>query len=58
MAFSLTWLPKVLLDAGLRVAEQPGWRTRGRGDVGVIKGVICHHTAGAEDRQHAQPRRS
>ena len=33
MAFSLTWLPTVLLDAGLRVAEQPGWQTRGRGDV-------------------------
>ena len=26
MAFSLTWLPQVLLDAGLKVAEQPGWR--------------------------------
>jgi N-acetyl-anhydromuramyl-L-alanine amidase AmpD len=47
MAFSLTWLPKVLLDAGLKVAEQPGWQTRGRGDVGTIRGVICHHTAGA-----------
>lgn len=46
MAFSLTWLPKVLLDAGLKVAEQPGWRTRGRGDVGTIRGVMCHHTAG------------
>jgi N-acetyl-anhydromuramyl-L-alanine amidase AmpD len=46
MALSLTWLPQVLLDAGLKVAEQPGWRTRGRGDVGPIKGVICHHTAG------------
>ena len=46
MAFSLTWLPKVLLDAGLRVAEVPDWRTRGRDDVGVVKGVICHHTAG------------
>jgi peptidoglycan hydrolase-like protein with peptidoglycan-binding domain len=47
MAFSLTWLPNVLLKEGLRVAEQPGWQTRGRGDVGIIKGVICHHTAGA-----------
>ena len=47
MAFSLTWLPEVLEDAGLKVAEQPGWRTRGHGDVGTIKGVICHHTAGA-----------
>jgi hypothetical protein len=48
MAFSLTWLPKILLDAGLKVAEQPGWKTRGRGDVGTVKGVICHHTAGAK----------
>jgi len=47
MAFSLTWLPTVLLDAGLKVAEQPGWRTHGRGDVGIIQGVICHHTAGS-----------
>jgi N-acetyl-anhydromuramyl-L-alanine amidase AmpD len=47
MAFSLTWLSQVLLDAGLRVAEQPGWKTRGRGDVGTTKGVICHHTAGS-----------
>jgi N-acetyl-anhydromuramyl-L-alanine amidase AmpD len=46
MAFSLTWLPAVLLGAGLRVAEQPGWRDRGRGDVGTIRGVMCHHTAG------------
>jgi peptidoglycan hydrolase-like protein with peptidoglycan-binding domain len=48
MAFSLVWLPMVLLDAGLKVAEQPGWQTRGRGDVGIIKGVICHHTAGSK----------
>lgn len=47
MAFKLTWLADVLLDAGLKVAEVPGWRTRGRGDVGTIKGVMCHHTAGA-----------
>lgn len=46
MAFSLTWLPEVLEDAGVKVAEQPGWRTRGRGDVAKLKGVICHHTAG------------
>ena len=49
MAFSLIWLPKVLLDAGLKVAEQPGWQNRGRGEVGPIKGVICHHTAGAKN---------
>jgi peptidoglycan hydrolase-like protein with peptidoglycan-binding domain len=46
MAFSLTWLPEVLERAGLKVAEQPGWRTRGRGDVGRVLGVMCHHTAG------------
>jgi hypothetical protein len=46
MPFSLTWLSQVLFDAGLKVAEQPGWQNRGRGDVGPIKGVICHHTAG------------
>ena len=46
MPFSLTWLAKVLLDAGLKVAEQPDWKNRGRGDVGTIRGVMCHHTAG------------
>lgn len=47
MAFSLTWLPEVLEDAGLKVAEQPGWRTRGRGEMGAVKGVMCHHTSGS-----------
>jgi peptidoglycan hydrolase-like protein with peptidoglycan-binding domain len=46
MPFSLTWLSQILLDAGLKVAEQSGWQNRGRGDVGPIKGVMCHHTAG------------
>lgn len=46
MAFSLTWLASELLAAGLKVAEQPGWKTRGHGNVGMIKGVMCHHTAG------------
>jgi peptidoglycan hydrolase-like protein with peptidoglycan-binding domain len=46
MAFSLTWLAQVLKDAGLRVSEQPGWQTRGRGPMGTVRGVICHHTAG------------
>ncbi len=46
MAHSLIWLPQVLKDAGLKVALVDGWETRGRGDVGNIVGVICHHTAG------------
>jgi Putative peptidoglycan binding domain/N-acetylmuramoyl-L-alanine amidase len=46
MAFTLIWLSAVLEGAGLKVAEQPGWRTRGRGDIGTIRGVMCHHTNG------------
>lgn len=46
MPYSLTWLPGVLKDAGLKVAPVDGWEDRGRGDVGPIRGVICHYTAG------------
>jgi peptidoglycan hydrolase-like protein with peptidoglycan-binding domain len=46
MAFSLTWLPDVLLKAGLKVARVDGWELRGLGDMGEVFGVICHHTAG------------
>jgi hypothetical protein len=45
MVYSLTWLPEVLEAAGLKVAETPGWRTRGRAEMGKVLGVICHHTA-------------
>ena len=38
--FSLTWLPQVLEEAGLKVAEAPGWRTRGRAEMGVVRGVM------------------
>jgi peptidoglycan hydrolase-like protein with peptidoglycan-binding domain len=48
MAFSLTWLPEVLKSAGLKVAVVPGWESRGRGDIGTVLGVLCHHTAGAK----------
>lgn len=41
----LTWLADVLKRAGLKVAEQPGWQTRG-GPMGTVRGVMCHHTAG------------
>lgn len=40
----LTWLADVLRAAGLNVIEKPGWLTRGRGQMGAVKGVICHHT--------------
>lgn len=46
MAYSLIWLPEVLREAKLKVAEQPGWATRGRGNIGKVRGVLCHHTAG------------
>ena len=46
MIYSLTWLPEVLEAAGLKVAVVDGWSSRGRGDVGPILGVLCHHTAG------------
>ena len=46
MPYSLTWLPQVLKDAGLKVATADGWVDRGHGDVDEIVGVICHHTAG------------
>lgn len=45
MAFKLTWLPTVLKNAGLKVAEVDGWPNRGRSEMGTVKGVMCHHTA-------------
>ncbi|WLA68065.1 hypothetical protein [Bradyrhizobium diazoefficiens] len=37
MTYSLTWLPGVLHDARLEVLEQPGWQTRGHGDMGEAR---------------------
>jgi peptidoglycan hydrolase-like protein with peptidoglycan-binding domain len=44
MSRELIWLPHVLEQAGLKVATVPGWEQRG-GDMGEVRGVICHHTA-------------
>ncbi|MGH9892962.1 MAG: peptidoglycan recognition protein family protein [bacterium] len=49
MVHSLTWLPAVLETAGLKVARVEGWEGRGRGDVGQILGVMCHHTVGPKN---------
>jgi hypothetical protein len=46
MAFALTWLADALRAAGVAVVEQHGWESRGRGEMGTVRGVICHHTAG------------
>ncbi|GAA3971148.1 peptidoglycan-binding domain-containing protein [Pedobacter ginsengiterrae] len=50
MSYSLTWLPKVLLEAGLKVAECPGWENCGRAEMGTVEGVLCHHTATVNER--------
>jgi N-acetyl-anhydromuramyl-L-alanine amidase AmpD len=42
------WLADAARAAGLKVAEQPGWKTRGHGPMGTVKGVILHHTAGSK----------
>lgn len=51
MPHSLTWLPTVLTGAGLKVSEVAGWPNRGAGgrDIGPVRGVICHHTAGGRN---------
>lgn len=46
MNYSLHWLPSVLEGAGCNVVRVSGWETRGQGDMGTIRGVLCHHTAG------------
>lgn len=46
MTFSLIWMPEVLLKAGLKVALTEAWEMRGHGDIGPIRGILCHHTAG------------
>ncbi len=47
MPYSLTWLPVVLRDAGLKVSETQGWADRGRAEMGRVLGVMCHHTGTA-----------
>ncbi len=41
------WLADVLWSADLSVEETPGWKTRGRGEMVAVKGILVHHTAGA-----------
>lgn len=47
MVYSLTWLPDILARANIKYAEQPEWRTRGRAEMGIVRGVMIHHTAGS-----------
>lgn len=46
MAYALTWLADVLRAAGCKVVEQLGWQNAGRAEMGEVKGVLLHHTAG------------
>lgn len=46
MAYKLHWLADVLRSAGLSVEEVRGWKTRGQGDMGNVRGILCHHTVG------------
>lgn len=43
-----TWLADALRGGGCNVVELAGWKERGRpGAFGPVKGVLCHHIAGA-----------
>jgi|SRR5688572_11917565 len=55
MPFKLTWLPDVLMEAGLRVSLVDGWENRGHGDMGQVFGVICHHTAVSNPQRQNMP---
>lgn len=46
MTFALSWLPVVLRTGGVSVTEETGWQNRGHGDMGFVKGILLHHTAG------------
>jgi hypothetical protein len=46
MTYKLTWLADVLRSAGLKVVEVDGWKTRGRAEMGNVRGVALHHTGG------------
>lgn len=44
-------LADVCRAAGLTVQEVPGWKARGRPFAATPQSIICHHTAGAQNRK-------
>jgi hypothetical protein len=48
MTYSANWLAGALRVAGCKVVELAGWQNRGRAEMGTVKGVLCHHTAGSK----------
>lgn len=49
MTYSASWLAGALRAAGCKTVELAGWQTRGRAEMGPVKGVLCHHTAGSRN---------
>jgi hypothetical protein len=47
MTYSAIWLAPVLRASGCTVVEIAGWQSRGRAEMGPVKGCLCHHTAGS-----------
>jgi hypothetical protein len=43
-------LDDALRAGGIRHWIDPGWRTRSHGDIGPIRGILNHHTAGGSTR--------
>ncbi|MEU7005094.1 N-acetylmuramoyl-L-alanine amidase, partial [Nonomuraea sp. NPDC046570] len=43
----LTQLAEIARRTGYPVTEVPGWKSRGHGPQPAVKGIVCHHTAGA-----------
>lgn len=43
----LTQLADIARRTGRPVVEVAGWKTRGHGGMNSVKGIVCHHTAGA-----------
>lgn len=41
-----TGLARVAKKTGYPVVETKGWKTRGQGQMGSVKTIVCHHTAG------------
>lgn len=46
----LTGLADTLREAGVKVVEVNGWKTRGHGGMTDVKGVTCHHTASGRSK--------
>ena len=49
MAYALaTNLLRAVKNAGVKYNQAAGWKSHGRGTMGSIQTIVCHHTAGPE----------